>query len=271
MNVQELLRRYNIRPRKGFSQHFLLDEIVLREAVRFGQIRSNLPVLEIGAGIGNLTAELAKTGARVLAFEVDRRFEQLLRDRFGKRKNAQLVFEDFFRWFREHNATLPDEYIVAGNLPYQSTAHFFRTVLEARQKPSRIVVLVQKEVAERICAAPGAMSLLSLSVQLYARPTIIRKVPRTAFWPQPKVDSALLLLTEIQSPKSDLQSLFSLARIAFSGRRKQLANSLAAGLQKPPSAIVASLRTLNIKPTARPQELSVEEWKRIDRTLSFLL
>lgn len=268
MSVHELLKRYEIRPRKDFSQNFLLDESVLRDAVRYGRIRTNAPIIEIGAGIGNLTAMLAESGAQIFAFEVDRRFEALLRDRFGRQKNVQLFFEDFFQWFRMHNAKLPKEYVLVGNLPYQSTAHFFRSVLEARKKPTRIVVLVQKEVAERICASPGAMSLLSLSVQLYGRPAILRRVPRTAFLPQPKVDSALLLVTDIRSPISDFQPLFHISRIAFSVRRKQLAVSLASGLKKPKSDVAAILQKIGMKPTTRPQELTVDQWKKITRAFN---
>lgn len=263
MNVERLARRYHIRPHKGFSQHFLLDQSVLKSTIQHAELSSQSTVLEIGAGVGNLTSALADTGAQVLAFEVDRQFIPLLQETFGTRANVELVFEDFFHWFRQHAHELPKPFSIVANLPYHMTSHFFRTVLETERQPERVVVLVQKEVAERIGAEPGRMSLLSLSVQLYCRPRVVRTVPAVSFWPKPKVDSSLLVLSDIRRASNDVAPLFRLATFAFAGRRKQLVNSLVAGLHKSRPEVVDCLRSVGIKPTVRPQELTLEQWENL--------
>lgn len=166
--------------------------------------------------------------------------------------------------------SLPAGYKVVANLPYGITSLVLRRLLEARQRPASITVLVQKEVAERITARAGQMSLLALSVQYFAEPKIIATVPKTSFYPPPAVDSAIARLTVRPRPAfaADQAKLFRLWKISFAARRKTLKNNLAAGLQQPVSKIDKALLTAGIPLTARAQELSLTDWQSLYQALA---
>lgn len=263
-SLQRLAKRFGVRPSKRHSQNFLLDASVVQASTDTANIHHGDWVLEVGPGFGVLTEALLRTGADVTAFEIDERLASALMERFRSEKHLSLVVGDFFRWFREHQKDLAQRsYNIVSNLPYHASSHFFETALSAEHPPQKIVVLLQLEVAERIVATPGSMSLLSLAVQLYGKPRLVKRVPCTAFWPLPDVDSALLSVDDIRTPSFDTAPLFRCARMAFTGRRKQLANTLAAGFRKPKEEVAQALKSVDINPTTRPQELSVEEWRRI--------
>jgi 16S rRNA (adenine1518-N6/adenine1519-N6)-dimethyltransferase len=258
--VMRLARRFGVRPSKRHSQNFLLDASVIRASVATAGCGHGDWVLEVGAGFGALTEGILASGAHVAAFEIDERLAAALLDRFRTNKRFTLVVGDFFRWFRTHTEDLACRpYQILSNLPYHASSHFFEAVLSSPHPPSRVVTLLQREVAERIVARPGAMSLLSLSVQLFGSPAIIRTVPRSVFWPEPDVDSALLAVTDIHHAAIPPE-LFRVARMAFSNRRKQIHNSLEAGLHLSATEVRGLLASCGIKPDVRPQELSVADW-----------
>lgn len=270
--LQQAARRYGLRPSKERSQHFLLDRNVATKAVSAAALGPGDRVLEVGAGFGILTEALLASKAQVVAFEIDDRLVAALTDRFRSATLLEIVAGDFFSWFRGHNDVLASSpYRIIANLPYHASSYFFQTVLSAPIPPSEIVVLLQAEVAERIAAAPGGLSLLSLAVQVYGTPKIILRVPRTSFWPQPDVDSALLHVRDIHCPADSTDWLFRLARMAFAGRRKQLRNSLQAGLRCSNEALAQLFSAAAIAPTRRPQELSVAEWWALARAVAPLL
>jgi 16S rRNA (adenine1518-N6/adenine1519-N6)-dimethyltransferase len=160
----------------------------------------------------------------------------------------------------------PPKYKVVANLPYYITSAVLRHLLEQADRPALAVVMVQKEVAERICAEPGQMSLLAVSVQSYAHPQIVHRTPASAFYPRPKVDSAVLRLDVYSQPLvTDIPSerFFAVVRAGFGQKRKQLLNSLSAGLALPKTAIQAALESVGINPKRRPEALSIEEWRRV--------
>lgn len=270
--IQELARRFRVRPDKKHSQNFLLDSSVVQAMAHEAGIGKGDWVLEVGAGFGVLTEKLLATGADVLAFEIDENLAAFLVERFRGEKRFHLVVSDFFRWYRDHIRELSSKpFSIVANLPYHASSFFFKTVLASSAKPQQIIVLLQKEVAERISAEPGAMSLLSLSVQMYGAPSVLLHVPKRAFWPQPDVDSAVLAVTDIHAGPENAKRIFQLARMAFSGKRKQLHNTLAAGLHCSAAEIAPLLRRAKIAETARPQELSVVDWKRLAETFQTLL
>lgn len=262
--VRRLARRYGVQPSKLLSQNFLIDQSVVETSIDAAALAEGDRVIEVGAGFGVLTKALIATGARVMAFEIDRRLAAALHDLLGKQKNFSLMPEDFFHWFRGHTPLLAAHpYRIVANLPYNVSSFFFQTVLTSPYPPSSIVVLIQKELAERITAVPGQMSLLALSVQLYGVPTILRMVPRSAFWPQPEVDSSLLAIDSIHQPKHSTAALFRLARMAFAGKRKQLHNSLATGLHTTPDLLRPFFSAAQIPSTIRPQELTLVQWRAL--------
>lgn len=275
------------------GQHFLIDRDVLHDIVSAAELTRDDVVLEIGPGKGVLTEELAKRVNQVIAVELDRTLVAELQKKFRGVKNVTIVHEDILRWWgnQHFNTSTPHQSLrvgtgqafqhfkVVANIPYRITAPILRIFLEGTHRPPRIVLMVQKEVAERVCAKPGGMSLLSVSVQYYARPEIIRIVPRAAFDPAPKVDSAilriqphprLLLQGEGISPSPvkerggvRSEDFFQLVKIGFSSRRKQLQNLLAAGLRITNEEAKKALVAAGLLPTVRAQELSIEDWKKL--------
>lgn len=267
--IEELARRYEFRPKKGLSQNFLLRRDVIDQAVAASACGQGDWILEVGAGFGVLTEALLASGATVSAFEIDHRLVGVLRERLGPQKHLTILGEDFFRWFREHGAVLAERpYGIVSNLPYHISSHFFETVLSADSPPQVVVVLLQKELAERIAAAPGQWSLLTLSVRLFGTPEILMTVPKTAFWPQPSVDSALLAVRHVHRPSEASDGIFRLARMAFSNRRKQLHNSLKAGLGWPEQEMQELFLQSGLSPAIRPQELDVAAWRRLAHVVS---
>lgn len=270
--VRSLCRTYGVRPSRDRGQNFLLDGTVVHAAVHAGSISSADHVIEVGGGFGILTEELLATGARVTTVELDERLCGALRKRFHAEKNFTLVNGDFLRWYREHSVELSRHpFSIVANLPYSISAFFFRTVLVGSIVPQQIIVLLQQEVAERVAALPGAMSALSVLVQSCGQTEVLLEVPRTAFWPVPAVDSALLAVRSIHPPDDQFPAIMRLARIAFAGRRKQLQNSLANGLHTTTGIIADVLRSLQLNPTMRPQELSVTDWRRLAQLAQVLL
>ncbi len=282
-NVMELVRRYQIDPKRSLGQNFLLDPSHLDRIVAAADLAPTDIVLEIGPGLGTLTARLAAQAGHVVAVELDDRLIELLRADFADRPHVQIVHGDILELDPPAllAAHLPQGKMAAGykaagykvvaNLPYYITSAALRHLLEASVPPMLAVVMVQKEVAERICAAPGDLSLLAVSVQFYAVPRIVQRVPAGAFYPAPNVDSAVLRLDvrpQPAVPDVPPRDFFRVVRAGFGQKRKQLANSLSAGLSLPKSVIQDALSAAAIDPTRRAETLSLEEWGQLCRALT---
>ena len=261
----QALRRHGLRPRKRLGQHFLRDRSFLRRILDAVGVAPGDQVLEIGAGTGVLTRAMAEAGARVLAVELDDALHQLLQREMSDLPNVRLWHGNALAFDPcEH---LEGPYKLAGNIPYYVTGLLVRHFLESRCQPTVLVLMVQREVADRMVAAPGQLSLLGLSVQYYARPEIVARVPAGAFYPRPTVDSAIVRLTPYRSHPSDTDRdrFFELARAGFSVRRKQLGNALSSGLGIPREAARTLLAKAGIEERRRAETLSVEEWERLAR------
>ena len=262
--VRELGQRHRIEPRKSFSQHWLVDRDALDAIVAAGQLTRATTVLELGAGMGVLTAELARRAGRVVAVELERDVLRALREIIKPYPNVQILNMDLLQLDPvEVFGTTP--YRLVANLPYAVTALALRHFLETPHPPERMVVLIQREVAERIVAPPGEMSMLALSVQFFSTPTLIAHVPASSFAPPPKVDSAVLALDIHPPPLSGTERarLFVIAKMAFSQRRKQLHNILPGALHLPADQVEAWLTAAGITSDRRPQTLSVAEWVKL--------
>ncbi len=243
-------------PKKSLGQHWLRDEGILEAIVSAAGVDSGDSVLEVGPGLGTLTAVLVKKAKHVYAVEYDSQLAQELAHRVPS-DNLSVEEADILDYdFR----TLPDGYKVVANIPYYLTSHLIRKLLETEKQPAKIALLIQKEVAERIVAQPGKMSLLSVSAQFYADCELSIEVGAEYFDPPPKVDSQVVVLAPKANPDLDTKKFFRLVKAGFGEKRKKLTNSLAGGLHMEKSEVATLLEQEGIHANARAQELSVEQW-----------
>ena len=264
LNVRALLHRYGLKPDKRLGQNFLIDPAALSRVAGAADITKEDTVLEIGPGVGSLTRYLASLARKVIAVELDRDLIAPLRQVLKPFKNVEILQGDILELDPGVQIDEPG-YLVVANIPYYITSTVIRHLLEAETRPARIVLTVQKEVAERICAGPGDMSLLALSVQVYGRPYILAKIPAGAFYPVPDVDSAILRVDLFNAPlipARHLDIFFQLIKAGFAQKRKKLRNSLAAGLALRPEKVEEMLRLAGIDPKRRAETLGIGEWYR---------
>ena len=262
LNTTALLREHGLHAQKGLGQNFLQDLTALDKIVQAAEIQPDDVVLEIGPGLGSLTRYLALSAKSVTAVELDRELIPVLQTVLAPYPNTRVVEGDILR-FSPSSLVKTDDYLVVANVPYYITSAIFRHLLETSPRPRRMVLTIQKEVAERICAKPGDMSLLALSVQVYGQPKIAAILPAEAFFPVPKVDSAIIrvdMLPEPRIPAPLLDTFFQMAKAGFSQKRKTLRNSLSAGLRISPSETGQLLEQAGINPMRRAETLSLDEW-----------
>jgi 16S rRNA (adenine1518-N6/adenine1519-N6)-dimethyltransferase len=263
LQIGALLRAHQLHPKKGLGQNFLADPIALQRIVTSAEIEPEAHVLEVGPGLGSLTRYLARVAKQVVAVEIDQNLLPVLQEVLSPFDNVRIVHGDILEL---NPAELMPEsgYQVVANIPYYITSAVIRHLLEAPVKPSRIVLTVQREVAERISAGTGKLSLLALSVQVYGQPRTVARIPAGAFYPSPKVDSAVVrvdLYPEPLIPAEQLNSFFRLAKAGFSQKRKMLRNSLVGGLSMAQERVEALLQAADIDPQRRAETLSIEEWR----------
>lgn len=265
--VQALLRQHNLRPDRRLGQNFLVDDNALRKVVAAAEISPGMQILEIGAGLGSLTRYLAIQSSHVTAVELDQRLLPILTRVIEPYSNIRIVEGDILR-LDPSELMGAESYRVVANIPYYITSAVIRHLLETHNQPDCLVLTVQKEVAERICSGPGEMSLLALSVQVYGQPEIAARIPAGAFYPVPKVDSAVVRVDLSSPPGIPLEMLdtfFRLAKAGFSQKRKTLRNALAGGMGWKTLQSEALLEAAGINPMRRAETLMVSEWERLTR------
>lgn len=265
LNAAAVLKRYGLRADKSLGQNFLQDPFALEQIANAAEIGPGDTVLEIGPGIGSLTRYLAVSARQVTAVELDADLLPPLKAVLKPHANVRLIHGDILKLSPSEFMNQPG-YIVAANIPYYITSAIIRHLLEHEPKPRRMVLTVQREVAERICAAPGDLSLLALSVQVYGEPSITGRIPAGAFHPAPSVDSAILRLDIYKSPlipHEQLATFFKLIKAGFSQKRKTLRNSLSGGLHIPTTETESMLKQAGIDPRRRAETLSIPEWQAL--------
>jgi len=263
--VRQLLNRYHLTPSKGLGQNFLVDDEILSEIVRIAEIPADSTVLEIGPGLGGLTRYLAEAADDVVAVELDRRMIPPLKEVLKEYDHVRIIQGDILE-IDPDSLIVDPAYSVVANIPYYITSAVIRHLLNAKTKPRRIVLTVQKEVAQRICAQPGDLSLLALSVQIFGSVSIPLTIPADAFFPQPKVDSSVVKIDVYTEPLvsvAELDDFFRLAKAGFGQKRKTLRNSLSSDLRLSTSEVEAALAKAGIDPMRRAETVSIEEWKRL--------
>jgi 16S rRNA (adenine1518-N6/adenine1519-N6)-dimethyltransferase len=251
------------------GQNFLTSTEVVEEIVEIAGVGPDQLVIEIGPGMGILTRQLLSVGAQVIGVELDRELAVLLRHELGHIDQFSLVEKDA-RYLDIPEATGSRPYQVVANLPYSVATVIIRTFMEASQPPTRMTVMVQKEVAERMTAQPGEMSLLGLATHLYADAHIAMIVPPEVFLPPPKVDSAVVLLDSRQTlpgTEASRSRMFELATMAFQRKRKTISNGLSQGLGIPKSDLDSVFESIDVDGMRRPQTLSVDDWLAIAAAL----
>jgi 16S rRNA (adenine1518-N6/adenine1519-N6)-dimethyltransferase len=262
-----MLRKEKCLNRKNhWGRIFCGMEEVLKKIVASADLKVDDFVVEIGPGTGVLTRELVKFSKKVICIEKDEALARELALEFGSDK-VKMIADDVLK------INLPKviegevesaKYKLVANIPYYITSPIIRLFLETKYPPSEMILLVQREVAERICARPGQMSILSVSVQLYAKPELLFFVGKESFWPVPEVESAVIRIVPFASFKNaPTDEFFRLVRIGFSSKRKTLVNNLSSGLRLSKKVVEEKMKKAGLFSTQRAQELSVEDWKRL--------
>jgi len=278
LETEQLTKLYGVKPQHNKGQNFLIQPKVYKLIIKAAEIKPTDEILEIGPGWGFLTMLLAQPAQRVVSVELDQQLAEVLPSRLAMAgfNNIEIINQDILKTVVNRpdlndrpdlsNINLANGYKIVANLPYNITSVCLRRFLAGEvERPSLIVVMVQEEVARRLTARPGEMSLLSLLAQYYSQPEYLAAVPAADFWPKPQVNSAIVRfhITESRLSAGDEKIFWRLAKLGFSARRKMLKNNLAAGLNVNEAIIAQALEKIGQKTTSRAQELSVEQWTEL--------
>ena len=268
MTIKNTLENYNLKPSKALGQNFLVDRNILEKIIKAAEVNPGDTILEIGPGTGILTKELAKYAGKVIAVEKDRKIMGLLKENLKNCKNVELINADILK--TDIQKLISGFYKVVANLPYYITSPIIRKFLEnppAGGPPEFMVLMVQKEVGQRICSSPPDMNLLAVSVQFYGNPEIVSYVSKNSFWPKPKVDSAIIKIKPTADKrKADADLFFKIAKAGFSQPRKQLLNNLSKSLEMEKTKTAEWLSQNNISEKQRAETLSVQDWINLANT-----
>lgn len=280
--TKDICRLYNIYPKKTKGQNFLINEDIYQKIIELSELKEKDNVLEVGPGLGFLSISLSKKAKKVVAVEIDEKLVNYLNSAVLSKdiNNLEIVHKDILKFNVFDYFSKKDSYKVVANLPYNITSIFLRTFLSQKFPPQSLFLMLQKEVAERVVAQAPNMSLLSFSVQYYAKAEIKKIIKAENFWPAPEVDSALIKIDyKKQRLENNLVSdnqlsidkkVFQLVKIGFSSKRKMLKNNLANALNLKEKEIKDCFKKINIKENCRAQNLSVNDWKNLSQNLFVL-
>ena len=284
--IKELFSKYEAKPLKRLGQNFLIDKGVVKKVVEAAELEPNDAVIEIGPGIGVLTQEIAKKVhlGKVMAIEKDPKMIEILKETLKEFNNIEIIQGDILnlqllnsklqitnsKQIQNSKFKIQNSFKIVANLPFYLTAPIIRKFLEMEKPPKEMVFVVQKEVAQRICSKPGQMSILAVSVQFYAETKIIKYISKKSFWPQPKVDSAIIKIVPRRFYVPVLcqfrEQFFKIVKAGFSQPRKQLINNLAKQLKIDKIKIKDWLLQNKIEPSQRAETLTVEDWVNLTKT-----
>lgn len=267
--IKEILERYETRPSKGLGQNFLIDKNTLDKIITAADIKPDDFILEVGPGIGTLTEKLAEKAKQVIAVEKDETMIEILKETVKNFNNIEIIQGDILK----RELKLPKNYKIVANIPYYLTSPLIRKFLEnppAGRQPQKMILMLQKEVAQRICSNPPDMSLLAVSVQFYADAKIISYVSKNCFWPAPKVDSAIIEIIPENKYDIPTDDFFRVVKAGFSQPRKQLGNNLSKMLKVERGKINEVLFNKNIQPKQRAETLSIKSWVDLTTALNAL-
>jgi 16S rRNA (adenine1518-N6/adenine1519-N6)-dimethyltransferase len=272
-SIGDLIKKHGLRPDKSLGQNFLSDPSILKRICTLAGLTNQDLVLEIGAGLGHLTYHLAAIAKKVIAIEIDHRLIPALQETIQSFDNVQIIQGDILT-LNTGQLTQENDYLVVANIPYYITSRIIRNLLESAHKPKKIILTIQYEVAQRICARTGRLSLLALSILMYGEPNLEMRVPAGAFYPKPKVDSAVITINihpQPLLPESQRDRYFQIIKAGFLHKRKTLKNSISRGLGWSPSQAADMLTAAEIDPQRRAETLSLEEWLKVTRVYDNIL
>jgi 16S rRNA (adenine1518-N6/adenine1519-N6)-dimethyltransferase len=267
-----LIKQIGLKPDKLKGQNFCIDQKVIDQMIKAAELKADDIVLEVGPGFGFLTSALCQSAGRVIAVELEPELASITSRLKKFHHNLEVIQGNILKLepekiFKNRNASQPVAYKIVANLPYSITSVFIKKFLTVINQPQSLTLLLQKEVAERICAKAGQLSLLAISVQLYAQPQIAVQVKNECFWPQPKVGSAILKINNLhhytENTKVTEKMLWQVVKSGFSSKRKQLHNNLANGLHLTKEQISLIFKKSALQPQVRAQQLSIEDWLKI--------
>ena len=297
-DITTLFKKYDIRPLKRFGQNFLISKKAFKKIIEVADIKKEDVILEIGPGIGNLTKILAQKAKKVIAIEKDKKMCEILKETLKEFKNIEVINQDILKYEiqttkKEKGKTIfksldskktfggrtsestrgpssgnYNNYKVVANLPYYIVSPVIRKFLESENQPESMVLMVQKEVAERITAKPPKMNILAVSVQFYSEPKIISNVSKKSFYPKPNVDSAIIKLSSIKKSKINQDLFFKIVKAGFSQKRKQLINNLSL-LKDNKEEVKKWLLKNKIDYKKRAERLTIEDWIKLTKTFLF--
>ena len=271
--IKNELAKLGIKPKKSLGQNFLINERIYKKIIDAAEIQKGNTVIEVGPGLGTLTQFLLDTGAEVLAIEKDHKLAEYLKTKFADEKRAKIIEENILGFQPQNYKLQITNYKIVGNIPYYLTSHLLRTVFEKWPTPKLVVLMIQKEVAQRIVAKPPNMSLLAVYVQFYADPKIISYVSKNCFWPSRKVDSAIIKITprgqtsRQAGGQTSPDLFFRVVKAGFSQPRKQLSNNLSKILKMDRKKVNEWLSRNNIGSSQRAETLSIENWKNLTNSI----
>ncbi|NDI37076.1 16S rRNA (adenine(1518)-N(6)/adenine(1519)-N(6))-dimethyltransferase RsmA [Chengkuizengella sediminis] len=277
-NTKEIIKRYGFSFKKSLGQNFLIDQNILEKIVNAAELDQNKGALEIGPGIGALTQSLAQSAGKVTAIELDQRLIPILNDLLQPYDNVEVIHGDVLKL--DLNSMIKEQFkdqveiSVVANLPYYVTTPIIMALLEKQLPIENIVVMIQKEVAERMVASPGGKDYgsLSIAVQYYCEPEMVLTVPNTVFIPQPNVDSAVIRLKRRKKPIVQVEDsvfFFKVVQASFGHRRKTIINNLISNLftKDDKQELISILQSCDIDPSRRGETLSIEEYARLSNVL----
>ena len=261
--LQHLCQKYGLRPSKQYGQNFLLNEEVVKKMIEAGKISKKDTVLEVGPGFGVLTLSISEKAGKVVAYEIEKKIREYWEEKQKEYKNLEIVWGNIL--YSNKLQVGNGKYKVVANLPYQITSQVIRFFLEQENKPESMVIMVQKEVGERICAKPGDLSVLGLSVQFYGEPEIVSLVSKNDFFPEPKVDSAVIkIFLKKDLPDVNEKKFFDFIKAGFINKRKLLIKNLKNYFgKKNKEKIDKAFEKMGFSNNIRAQELSLEEWIKL--------
>jgi len=261
LDLENLMAKYGIFPKKSLGQNFLMDENILNKIIEAAEIKDGEKVIEIGPGLGFLTKKLIEKGTKLTALELDTRLIELLKNEY---RDVEVINIDALKYDPPY-----EKYKIVANIPYYITSPLISHFLEAKNKPTKMVLLIQKEVGEKICAREGDLNVLAIHVQIYGKPEIAAKVSRECFYPSPNVDSSIIKIDVFEKPLvEDHQKLLKVVHAGFAHKRKTLLNSLIRGFSHLKiEQIKEVLAKCGIDEKRRAQHLSIDEWKCLSETL----
>jgi 16S rRNA (adenine1518-N6/adenine1519-N6)-dimethyltransferase len=262
-NVKGILEKFDAKPKKNLGQNFLIDKNILQKIINSSDIKPDDIILEVGPGVGTLTQELTKIAKRVIAVEKDNTMCKILKESLKNYKNIEIINADILKFQIKEK-----KYKVIANIPYYLTSPLIRKFLENANPSQEIILMVQKEVAQRICAKIPDMNLLAVSVQFYAKPKILFNVSKNSFWPVPKIDSAVIKITPHKNSDNISPDLFfKIVKAGFSHPRKQIAGNLSKSLKMNKKEITEWLIKNNLSPTQRAETLTIQDWRNLARDI----